>query len=192
MNPYRMNLSRFFLEKICRWHICGEFPDVAKSIAIFAPHTSYWDAVLGKLFFWAEGVPHRLLAKHAFFWFPLNLVLRAFGAVPIQKTSRNGIFTVVDTLSRHDRMNMVISPEGAFALRPRWNDGFIYMAQKAEVPIVVGYIDYRRRELGVKGVITDTSDKKAIYDALRVMYSGVTARYPETFALPINELQRDE
>lgn len=181
-----MRFFRFFLEKICRWHIVGEFPDIPRSVTIFAPHTSYWDAVWGKLYFWAEGEPHRLLAKHAFFWFPLGLFLRMFGAIPVQKTHRNGIYTVADLLKCHERMHAVISPEGAFALRPRWNDGFIYMAEKAEVPIIVGYIDYKRRELGVKGVIEGTYDKKNIYDRLREMYAGVTARYPETFSLPNN------
>ena len=36
--------------KIIGWKVNSSFPDVKKSIIIFAPHTSYWDGFYRKLF----------------------------------------------------------------------------------------------------------------------------------------------
>jgi hypothetical protein len=43
------SISGFMLSDVLGWKIKGEFPDVKKSIIVFAPHTSYHDALYGKL-----------------------------------------------------------------------------------------------------------------------------------------------
>ena len=61
---------------------------------------------------------------------------------------------------------------------------FYYMAVKAGVPVVVVYLDYAKREAGVKGVIRDLENQQEVYRQLAEMYAGVTARHPECFLLP--------
>jgi hypothetical protein len=57
------------------------------------------------------------------------------------------------------------------------------MATGAGVPIVVGYIDYKRKEIGIKGVITNISDYQGTIDIINDMYQGVKGKYPEKFSL---------
>ena len=63
-----MCIARVLL-KILGYKITTNFPDVQKSIMVFAPHTSYWDAVIGKLVLRVLGVRHRLLGKKELFHF---------------------------------------------------------------------------------------------------------------------------
>ena len=87
-------------------------------------------------------------------------------------------------LRQADNLHIVVCPEGGFAPTRRWNPGFYYMAVKANVPIVVAYIDYKRKEAGIKKIIYNTDNIKQIYCEIRELYSGVTAKYPEKFELP--------
>ena len=179
-----MWIARVLL-KILGFKITTEFPDVQKSILVFAPHTSYWDAAIGKLVMKVWGVPHRLLGKKELFRFPMVIVMRLLGGIPIRGIKgHNSIYDAVNLLNKEDRMHLVICPEGKFAPTDRWNPGFYYMAAKAHVPVVVAFIDYGRKEAGVKGVISDLSDKNKVYHQLADMYRGVTARHPECFLLP--------
>ena len=57
------------------------------------------------------------------------------------------------------------------------------MAKKAAVPIVVGYIDYEKKEVGIKGVIYDVQDYKSVIRQINTMYYGVTGKRPEQFVL---------
>jgi len=38
-------IPKFILTGVLGWKIKGEFPDIKKSVIIFAPHTSYWDGL---------------------------------------------------------------------------------------------------------------------------------------------------
>ena len=44
-----MKLSRAIL-KTFGWTLIGKFPNIKKSVVVMAPHTSYWDFVIGKLY----------------------------------------------------------------------------------------------------------------------------------------------
>lgn len=167
------------------WKVEGKFPDIPKSIVVVAPHTSYWDAILGKLFLLSFKVNHRFLSKKELFYFPMNIIMYLFGAVPVGGVkNRNAIHDACNLLHNANGLHVVICPEGRFARTERWNSGFYYMAFKADVPIVVAYLDYRKKEIGVKGVITDLSDINNVYKELTGYYVGVSAKYPEDFALP--------
>jgi len=67
----------------------------------------------------------------------------------------------------------------------RWKKGFFYIAQKAQVPIVVSYIDYNKKEVGIKKVLNDTSDMINTMKEINNIYKNVNAKYPDNFTLDI-------
>ncbi|MCD6346120.1 MAG: 1-acyl-sn-glycerol-3-phosphate acyltransferase, partial [Bacteroidales bacterium] len=126
------------------WKIVGEFPDLKKSIIIFAPHTAHIDAIYGKLGFIELGIKYLFLSKKELFFFPMNIVMRKFGSMAVRGVEgKNAIYQVVDILNNTDELHVVISPEGWIKRVTKWNKGFFYMAQKTKVPIVVAYLDYK-------------------------------------------------
>lgn len=179
-----MNASLFFLTKIFRWKVVGHFPNIPKSVTIFAPHTSYLDALFGMLFGFAENINFTYMIKKTFFWFPLNIILHKLGAVPVQGVKgHNAIYEGVDLITKSKRAHVLISPEGAMAARPRWNRGFLLMARRAKVPIVLGYLDFGKKELGVKGIIENLDDENEVMSQINAAYKVVTARHPDQFVL---------
>ena len=166
------------------WKINGEFPDVKKSVVIFAPHTAHIDALYGKLGFVEIGVKYKFLSKKELFFFPMNLLMRKFGSIPVRGVkNKNAIYQVVDILNNTDNLHVVISPEGWIKKVSDWNRGFYYMAHKANVPIVVAYIDYEKKEVGIKGIIRNVNDYQTVIRQINEMYKGVKGKRPENFVL---------
>lgn len=185
-----MNIQKQMLDML-GWSLKGEMPAIRKSIIVVAPHTSYWDAVIGKLVLGAYGVPHRLLSKKELFRFPMNIVMRSIGAIPIRNViGQNSIVMASCMLKSSDNLHLVICPEGGFAPTDHWNPGFLMMARMACVPVIVAFIDYKQKTAGIKTVIYDTEDENAVIRLLAEAYSDITARHPENFLLPKTREQR--
>jgi len=180
-----MRSAHFIMTRILGWKITTDFPNLPKSITVFAPHTSYWDAILGKLVLLHYQVPHKFLSKKELFYFPMNIVMHLFGAIPVGGVKgHNAIHDATEILSHTENMHLVICPEGQLAPTDHWNPGFYYIAIKANVPMIVVFLDYGKREAGVKGVISDTQNLNDVYRKLADIYDGVTARHPDCFLLP--------
>jgi 1-acyl-sn-glycerol-3-phosphate acyltransferase len=159
------------------WKITGGYGDLKKSVTIFAPHTAHIDAIYGKLGFTELGVKFKFLSKKELFFFPMNLVMKRFGSIPVRGVQgKNAIYQVVDLLNSSEEMHIVVSPEGWIKRMDKWNKGFFYMAQKANVPIVVAGLDYGKKEMGVFRVIYDTSDFNTVMNQINEIYKMYKAK----------------
>ncbi len=176
----KKKISKYLLINILGWTMKGEFPNIKKSVIIFAPHTSYWDGFYGKLFFILLDINYKFLSKKEFFKFPLNYLFRLYGSIPVSR-NKKFINEVVTIFNQNETLHIILSPEGQLAKTDHWKKGFYYMAKKANVPIVVGYIDYKKKEIGVKGVISDVKDLKETMPTINNMYKDISAKYPKDF-----------
>lgn len=166
------------------WKITGDFGEIKKSVTIFAPHTAHIDFALGKLGFAELGVNFKFLSKKELFFFPMNLVMRKLGSIPVRGVkNKNAIYQVTDLLNNAEELHIVVSPEGWIKKVTKWNKGFYHMAKKANVPIVVGFIDYEKKEVGVKDVIYNLSDFDSVMKQLNRIYKDVKGKNPDQFAL---------
>ncbi len=182
---YTMQAEKCILTKLLGWKVTTPYPAVRKSIVVFAPHTSYMDAFIGVLALRSYGVPYRLLSKKELFRFPTVIVMRLLGAIPVRGVKgHNAIYEAAAILKGAGSMHLVICPEGMLAATDRWNSGFYYMAVKAQVPIIAAYMDYSRKEVGIRKVISCRQTREDVFDQLAEAYKGVTGRHPENFLLP--------
>jgi len=168
--------------KILGWKVADNLPNFDKSVIIFAPHTSYWDGFYGKLLLMQYDINYKFLSKKEFFKFPLNYFFKLYGSIPVSR-NKEYIDEVVSLFDKSRNLHIVLSPEGQLAKTDHWKKGFYYMANRANVPIIVGYIDYKKKEMGLKGVIQDTSDMKKTISEISQMYENVVAKHPENFIL---------
>ena len=112
--------------------------------------------------------------------------MNKFGSIPVDtKNGRTIILSVAAQLKKSNELHIVLSPEGRFAKTTEWKKGFFYMAQRANVPIMVSSIDYKKKEIGIEGVIYDTRNINSVMQQINEMYKSVTAKHPENFALEI-------
>lgn len=168
------------------WKITGDFGDLKKSVTIFAPHTAHIDFFYGKLGFTELGVKFKFLSKKELFFFPMNLIMRKLGSIPVRGVKgKNAIFEVTEMLNNTDELHIVVSPEGWIKRVPVWNKGFYYMAKKANVPIVVSYLDYEKKEMGVKEVIYNIDDFNTVMKKINTVYKDVKGKNPDSFVLQV-------
>ena len=177
-------ISRWLL-KTAGWKYEVTIPRPPKSIFCVAPHTSNWDFILGKLFCWADDLQSGFLMKSSWFFFPLGNILRAMGGVPVDRSRKKSVTQqVVDLFNSNETFHIAITPEGTRKRVKKWKMGFYQIALQAQVPIQLSYIDYAKKEIGIKQLFYPTGDEKADLQEIYKYFEGVTARYPEKFYLP--------
>lgn len=158
-------------------------------VIIVYPHTSNWDVVIGLLGKWAVGLPFRWLAKEALFkglpGATIGRVLRRWGAVPVERSAPNGATArLAEQMRASDWFWLALAPEGTRGYRPYWRSGFYHLATAAHVPVVMVYIDYGKKELGVIDSIRLTGDQQADMDAIARVYRNRHGLHP-TLAAPV-------
>jgi 1-acyl-sn-glycerol-3-phosphate acyltransferase len=179
-----ITISKYILTSILGWKIKGAFPEIKKSVIIFAPHASYWDGLYGKLYLMQLDINYKFLSKKEFFKFPLKYFFIFYGSIPVYK-DKEYIDHIAGLFNNSKELHIVLSPEGQLAKITRWKRGYFYMAEKANVPIVVGYIDYKKKEIGIKRVIYNLANIGAVKNEVAELYSDVSAKYPENFSIEL-------
>ena len=165
------------------WTVEGleDYPD--KFVLIAAPHTSNWDGFYMLFAGFALGLKPNWLAKKSLLRPPYGWLLGRLGAIPVDRSSRqNLVAQLAQRLAEADRMFVVIPPEGTRRRVEQWKSGFYALAREAGIPIVMGYVDYGRRRVGLGPMIQPGPDTVAEdMDAIRRFYAGITPRHPEQF-----------
>jgi len=172
-----------FLLWLIGWKVKGYKPEaVKKYLIIVVPHTSNWDFILGVLARPLLGLAGaKYLAKKSLFDSPIGFVFHWLGGTPVDRGRKaNMVDQAVEKYEAVDRFAITITPEGTRGYAERWKTGFYHIAHKAQVPIMMAYMDYRKRVVGLNEVPFRTSgnyeeDLKQIF----AFYSDKIPRYPE-------------
>jgi 1-acyl-sn-glycerol-3-phosphate acyltransferase len=179
--------SRFanIVLRIFGWNTTGAIPEgINKAVMIVAPHTSYWDFVIGRLTFWGSKVKIRILIKKEVFVFPLGILLKKLGGLPVDRGKKNNMIDeVVRLFDEAESLVVVITPEGTRRLVRQWKRGFYMIAMAANVPIALGYIDYATKTGGVGPLIYPSGDFDKDMEFINEFYHNKTGRHPEKFNL---------
>ena len=86
------------------WTQVGALPTVNKVVFVAAPHTSNWDGFWLLVYKIALDIDVHFLAKHTLFWWPLGSILRALGAIPIDRSiSASTVQQVVDIFADREK-----------------------------------------------------------------------------------------
>jgi 1-acyl-sn-glycerol-3-phosphate acyltransferase len=174
-------LARWFL-RLTGWEVEGTKPSVSRFVLVAAPHTSNWD--LAFLLALAAGVDLRLswMGKHELFKPPFGWLMRRTGGIPIVRHQRGGMVAqAVSSFAGAEKLALVIPAEGTRSRVDYWKSGFYHIARTANVPIVLGYLDYRRRRGGFGPSIEATGDIGADMDKIRAFYADKVGRHPDQF-----------
>jgi 1-acyl-sn-glycerol-3-phosphate acyltransferase len=190
-----MKAKQRFAQKIIRWmgwKITGEteniqlWNDTQKCIIIEAPHTTFWDYVLGHFTLVAMGKKGAFLINKKFFFFPLNLILKAHGGIPVEiRTDKKFLQQVVELYEKADKMFLTITPEGTREKVIRWKRGFYNLVQATNAPLLIGALDYKKKHIILGNAFTITDNYNTDMKELMKFYENVTAKYPEKFALHV-------
>lgn len=177
-----MNLAGLIL-RCAGWHVSITVPDYPKCIICVAPHTSNWDFILGKLAYASVGRRAGFLMKESWFFFPLGCFFRAIGGIPVpRKKGSSLVDTIVNRFRTSDRMALAITPEGTRSRTSNWRHGFLHIARQADVPILLGVIDYPTKRIMIDDEFRPTDDVDADMHAIKRFYAPFTGKYPDKFS----------
>jgi len=171
----------YLLMKLAGWTIKGHYPPTLnKSVMIGAPHTSNWDFVLTRLSFYAMGVPLRFTIKKEWLKPPIGWFIKAIGGLGIdRKKSGGAVQGMVQLFKDHKRLCIVVTPEGTRKYAPKWKTGFYYVALEAGVPIMLGYLDYGKKEAGIGPTVVPSGNLEEDLETIQAFYRTITPLYPD-------------
>lgn len=183
-----MKVISEFLLKSMGWEIDNQIPaDITKAVIIVAPHSSYWDFFLGKLGFWHLGVDTKLLIKKEAFKWPYSGLLKKLGGMPVNRSKSTKLTDAVTQMfNDHNSLFITITPEGTRTLVKEWKKGFYYIALSANVPIVLGVLDYKNKTGGMKKLFYPSGDFIRDIAEIQSFYKGIEGKNPERSKIFIN------
>lgn len=171
----------FSILKLFGWKIDPKSPQgVKKCVVVMGPHTSNWDFIIGRIAFGHYKVKAKFLIKKELFFPPMGWLLKALGGIPVDRQKGSNLTDqAVKIIKNSDEIFMVFTPEGTRSYNPKWKRGFYYIAQKAQVPIYVGYIDYKKKIGGFDSLFEPTGNVDADIQELKRRLSKYEGRVPE-------------
>jgi 1-acyl-sn-glycerol-3-phosphate acyltransferase len=171
-------LARWVL-RMRGWGLEGEPPALQKFVLIAFPHTSNWDFFYLMLLAAAYDVKISWVGKHSLFRWPFGGVLRMLGGIPVRRDRRSNFVTqMVAAFATAERFVLVVPAEGTRRRAQHWKSGFYHIARSASVPVVLGYLDYRRRRGGFGPALVPSGDVRADMDVVRAFYADKAGKYP--------------
>ena len=166
------------------WDFEGTVPNLPRFVIIGAPHTSNWDFVVAMLIIGTLGMRVTWLGKHTIFRWPLGVLLRRLGGIPVDRSKSHGIVDqATEAFSHTDQLVVGMAPEGTRRRTRQWKTGFYHIAAGAGVPIVPAYLDFRRKRVGMGSPVMPTNDLKRDLGTLQEFYAPYArgARRPELY-----------
>lgn len=177
-----MSLSQRILFRWLGFREEVTIPLPGKYILALAPHTSNWDFVLGRLYSNAVGLKCNFLMKKEWFFWPLGVLMRRMGGVPVYRSRQMGS---TDLLAKKaieaDEFRLCITPEGTRKPNREWKRGFYYIALKANIPVVLYGLDYERRLIKCTKMVVPTGDIEKDMQEIKEYFREFKGRHPEKF-----------
>jgi 1-acyl-sn-glycerol-3-phosphate acyltransferase len=175
-----LNRAATLLFRLTGWKAEGTFPPLSHFVVIAAPHTSYWDAIFMIAVACIYNIRFSWMVKDSAMFFPLSVIVRYFGGVPIDRSTRRDVVgQAVDRFASSETFYLAVSPDGTREYCDHWKSGFYHIARAARVPIVFGYVDFARKATGLGPVFHPTGNIDADFKVFERFYAQVTPRYPQ-------------
>lgn len=176
-------LSKLIL-KLAGWKTEGKLPALKKFVVVVAPHTSNWDYVIGRLFYFSMGIKAKIMIKKELFFFPLGLILKSIGGIPVERLRKTDIVQrMAQKIINSEEYILTITPEGTRSKVTEWKKGFHKIARSAGVPILPGYFDYKRKVVGIGEPFFPSDDEDADMKKIKMFFKDVTPRHPHKYSL---------
>ncbi|NDF06068.1 MAG: glycerol acyltransferase, partial [Betaproteobacteria bacterium] len=168
-------LKRFsiWVLRLAGWTLVGQMPsNTPKSVVIAAPHTSNWDLPYTLMVALALDLNIHWMGKIQIFRFPFKGLMFWLGGIAVDRSqSTNMVFASAQTLRDADgELHLVVPPEGTRSQSRHWKTGFYYIALQAQVPIVLGFLDFGSKTSGLGPALLPTGDLETDMASIKAFY----------------------
>ncbi len=173
VNTTLRGLSIAFL-KVTGWRVEGALPaSTAKSVLIAAPHTSNWDLPYTLMVCFVLRLTPYWMGKASIFRAPFGGVMRWLGGIAVDRSKSNNLVAAsAEAIRAADfSLQLIVPPQGTRSETRQWKTGFYYIAQAAQVPIVLAYMDYANKRSGLGPMFVPTGDLTADMATIQAFYA---------------------
>ena len=175
---------RFLLYRLWGWKLKVTTGMPNKAIICLAPHTSNWDFALGILYSRAEGFRSNFLMKREWFFWPLGSIFRHLGGIPVWRDRHSSLTDrLADTALNSAHFMVCVTPEGTRSLNADWKKGFYFIAQKAQLPIILYALDYEKKLIVSTKTITPSGDVEKDMREIKLYFKDFKGKHPEKFTV---------
>lgn len=162
------------------WKAIGEVPKDRRFVLVAAPHTSNWDFLYFIGLCHELGIQPHFMAKESLFRWPWKNFMLDMGGVPVDRgKNKDYVAQMVKIFEQRKEFMLTIAPEGTRSNVKQWKTGFYHIARAANVPIVVGMMDYGKKTGGLLDSFEATGDYAADMKILEKHYKSVTPKHPD-------------
>jgi len=173
-------IAEFVLYRLMGWKLTGKLPDLKKYIILGGPHTSNWDFILAMSTVWITEAPVNIIAKRELFRFPLGIMMRAMGVLPIErKKSQNQVDAITEMYKSREQFIIALAPEGTRKKVDRLRSGFYHIALKADLPVVIISVNAPTKTLIIQEPYHNTGDKDVDFKYFNHMFKTHTGMLAE-------------
>ena len=175
---------KFLLHTLGGWRVEMTVPHQDKCIICVAPHTSNWDFIIAELYYHSIGRRAGFLMKREWFFWPMGILMHKLGGIPVYRDKKTGSTERLATLALESKeFHLCITPEGTRQPNREWKRGFYYIALKAQLPILLYGLDYRKKVIECTKVIIPNGDVEGQMAEIKEYFARFTAKKPENFSI---------
>ena len=167
--------------KLTGWRVEGSLPpDCPKCVVIAAPHTSNWDLPYTLMVCFVLRLTPYWMGKASIFKAPFGGVMRWLGGIAVDRSKSNNLVAAsAEAIRAADfSLQLIVPPQGTRSETHQWKTGFYYIAQAAQVPIVMAYMDYPNKRSGLGPMFVATGDVAVEMAAIQAFYAPFTGKNP--------------
>ena len=166
------------------WRVEGTLPPhAAKSVLIAAPHTSNWDLPYTLMLAFVLRLRVYWIGKQSLFRAPFGGVMRWLGGIPVNRDQANNLVASSAQAMREAQgpIQLIVPPEGTRGKTRHWKTSFYFIAQQADVPFVLAFVDDERKVGGLGPVFIPTGDLEQDMRAIKAFYAPIKGKNAAQF-----------
>ena len=170
--------SRLVL-KLAGWRVEGALPaSVRKCVLIAAPHTTNWDLPITLMAAFLLRLNPYWMGKASIFKPPFGAVMRWLGGIAVQREQSNNLVaaSAAALVAADSPVQLIVPPQGTRSGVTEWKTGFYYIAQTAQLPILLAYIDYPNKRVGLGPVFEPSGDIERDMAEIKAFYAPMRGK----------------
>lgn len=150
-----------------------------RHVIIGFPHTSNMDTIRAFLGYRIIKRTGYIMIKKEWFFFPLSLILKALGGIPVFRNSPQGVVgQMVKQFNTRDDFLLAIVPEGTRKGVKTIKTGFWHIAKEANVSIICWYLDNQHKRTRWLGEVIPGDDKARDLKFIQKIYTDAGYTFP--------------
>lgn len=186
-----MNNKKDNWAKFCGWALrrlgwTADQPAVPedKCVILGVPHTTIWDFLISYLYYRSLGEKARCMVKKEMFFPPLSWLLKAMGAVPVDRTNATSMLhSLIGQMQAPGHFHLALSPEGTRKPIKNWKTGYHLIARSANIPVYLGYFDWGTKHVGRGERFELSDDPRADTKKIQAIYEEMhlVGKHPDQY-----------